>query len=583
MRSLFLRRFCAALAVSSSLSAAICSADEVAFDDFESLTLVDFDVANIPKGDVGDKTDYLRDIPGWTRDDSGMPYQVEDLPADHSGELAFEGGNAMDVESWISEQGNQAGRADGVGALSYPDVRNTALVFDPDAWDDFNGAASSDYNSYLISPAVTVTGLASVTVELDYQFVTEVTQRGTVEVSFDDGATWSVMLLDLDSANFDNGTNLSGVDAQFPVAVPGSATEMKIRIGCTLAGNNWWYAVDNIEVLDGTTSLWFEDFEGLTLLPFGTEEGQANEIPPVPGDGTDYTNMIGEWVVSNVGTTDFPTKILYNASVEGAFNGFAAVDAWSWINQQGGTNGAGGQDRDTLLGSGTAGGFPDHNTILLADPDAHNDFPEETQNDPPEGEKEFNSFVSRQYDLSLFQNTSVVVEFDWECRIESNQRALAQVSFDYGQTWTTVLDIDSDDQAKIDALAPYSFGALDLYGSYAAATQFAFGVPTDGTKIPAVNSNAMILRFGCIDSDNNWWFAVDNVRITADPQAYAMGDASGDGIVNNLDIGGFILALTDKASFDAGAAVPADQLFDFNVDGVFNNLDIGGFLTELNN
>lgn len=236
-----------------------------------------------------------------------------------------------------------------------------------------------------------------------------------------------------------------------------------------------------------------------------------------------------------------------------------------------------------MLGSGVQGGFPARNTILLADPDAHNDYPEENQATPPEGEKEFNTFIGRQYDLSLFQNTTVVVEFDWETRIESTQRALAQVSFDYGTTWTTILDVDSDDAAKITALAPFSFGSLDLYGSYTAPTQFPFGVPGDMTKTPAVNSNAMILRFGCIDSDNNWWFAVDNVKITADVQAFAIGDASGDGNVNNLDIGGFITALTNKAAFDATSPVPADMLFDFNADGTFNNLDIGGFITELNN
>lgn len=589
MRILLLRGLLAAITALGGAMMSPCLADEVAFDDFETVPMVPFDEANVS---IGDGTDWTEVIPGWTI--------VNDVNHVATDAAAYNGWTAMDVNSWIAEQGIQAGR----DRAKLNVENNTALVADPDAWDDYppGGKDSQGFNSY-VSHTVDITGrdLATLAVSFDWDFVTEDRQIGVVDVSFDGGTTYQ-NLVTVASADWIGdatwgafavanqlvySTNpltytveptqkvfVSGTD----FTPPTGATAITIRFGCILSGNDWWFSVDNVQVSDSVGVIELEDFESLTLKPF--PEGGVGEPP---GDGTDYSNMIPNWVITNDGTSDFPTKQIYNISLEGAYNGFAAVDTTSWINEQGGTNGAGGQDRDTLLGSGPGGGFPARNIVLLADPDGHNDYPEADQNTPPSGEKEYNSFIQREYDLSLFRNTTVVVEFDWETRVESNQRALAQVSFDYGTTWTTILDVDSDDQAKLDALAPFSFGSLGLYGSYAAPTQFPFGPPGSTTATAAKNSNSMILRFGCIDADNNWWYAVDNVRISADPQAFAMGDANADGTVNNLDIGGFIQALTNKAGFDAGSSVPADQLFDFNADGVFNNLDIGGFLTELRN
>lgn len=584
MKILGCRQLLAAAALLSGCSALfLCHADEVAFDDFEDAVLGPFDIANTG---IGDGTDWTNVIPGWT-----ITFDAAHEPTDAD---AYNGWTAMDVDSWILEQGIQDGR----DRMRLGGDNNTALVADPDAWDDYPPPAKGDqgYNSY-ISHTYDITGRDAGSLELsfDWDFVCEDSQIGIVDVSFDGGATFQNLITvasidwaaDATYGPFSHangvvfstnpltytvdptqGTFASGAD----FTVPGGATSMLVRFGCILAGNDWWFSVDNVMLEDSGGVIEFEDFEGLTLLSF-TDGGVGDP----PGDGTDYTQSIADWKIINDGPADMPTKLMYNESLEGAFNGWSAIDAVSWFNEQGG------QDRDTLLGSGPPS-FPANNTILLADPDAHDDYdPSPDLVTPPAGEKEFNSFICRQYNMSGFQNTTVVVEFDWEFRTESTERGLVQVSFDYGATWTTILNIDSDDQPSLDALAAFSFGSLDLYGSYAGPTQFEFGPPSDGTKIPAKNSNVMLLRFGCIDSQNNWWFAVDNVRITADAQAFAMGDANGDGVSNNLDIGGIILALSDKAAFDAGSAVPADQLFDFNADGVFNNLDIGGILSELSN
>ena len=145
----------------SGVAAGLCVAmpsfsigDEVAFDDFENTTLVPFTVAT---GTTSEPAYF-----GWT---------------------------AMDVDSWIAEQGGQ-GR-DTCGCLG-SGTNNTVMVADPDAWDDFTaGTASDGYNSF-VSRTYDLTGFdeSSVAISMDYEFRAEDSQVGTIEVSFDGGTTW---------------------------------------------------------------------------------------------------------------------------------------------------------------------------------------------------------------------------------------------------------------------------------------------------------------------------------------------------------------------------------------------------------
>ncbi len=60
------------------------------------------------------------------------------------------------------------------------------------------------------------------------------------------------------------------------------------------------------------------------------------------------------------------------------------------------------------------------------------------------------------------------------------------------------------------------------------------------------------------------------------------GDANSDGRVTNADISPFILALTDRASYEIQFPVNnPDIVLDFNGDGRFSNADISGFITIL--
>ena len=61
-----------------------------------------------------------------------------------------------------------------------------------------------------------------------------------------------------------------------------------------------------------------------------------------------------------------------------------------------------------------------------------------------------------------------------------------------------------------------------------------------------------------------------------------LGDANGDRVVNNLDIGGFAVALFSRSMYSAmfPDSLP-EVVLDMNDDGQFNNLDISGFAAAL--
>lgn len=64
--------------------------------------------------------------------------------------------------------------------------------------------------------------------------------------------------------------------------------------------------------------------------------------------------------------------------------------------------------------------------------------------------------------------------------------------------------------------------------------------------------------------------------------SFVLGDANGDGLVNNGDIEAFVLALLDPAGYAmAFPSIDPNVVLDFNSSGTFDNEDINGFLGAL--
>ena len=246
---------------------------EVAFDNFEGLTMVPFTL-DYSSPYYLDGTDWTKNFPaGWTLDNSQNGYDNTGMPGE------FDGWSLMDVGSWIVEAGVQAGRDRCF--FGHPEIRNIALVADPDEADDTGNDSMGDpsnplFNSY-ISRSYDVTGkdLASLMVSFDYDFVCEDTQTGVVDISFDAGTTWqNLVTIDstvdtgahgTDPTLGNQGTFVAGVDFTPDTA----ATQVILRFGCIRASNDWWFCVDNIGIADQNGVIAFEDFNDTTgMQPF---------------------------------------------------------------------------------------------------------------------------------------------------------------------------------------------------------------------------------------------------------------------------------------------------------------------------
>ena len=491
----------------------------VAFDTFDDLELLPFEAVSR----TGDGTDFCNQIPGWSIDLTQM--------ASQSSEPAYDGVTAMDVDSWIAEQGVQIGRAS-TGRFQVGQ-RNTALVFDPDAWADFSGAEDRGFNAAISRRYDLPNNVrsASLFIEFSWEFAAEAAQLAMVEVSFNEGQTWQT-LLELDSLLLPTNTILgersrfrAGTDFQY------GGRSMLLRFSVTEAGNNWWFVVDDVAVGDSQGVIEAEDFEGLPMRPFTAANRNS------PSDGSDYTANIAGWTVDNSG--------MQNQSREPAYQGWRVLDVESWVKEQKG------QSRSILLTRGD-------NHALVADPDAWADYIEGT---PGTG---FNSRIYRDVDLRGFRPDSLSLSFDWEFRAVGQQRGLVEISFDDGQTYQKLLELDS------------ASGALSENGIYFGPGYFEAGVDF----VP--NSYKARLRVTCDKGGNDWWFALDNFLWTAEPTTTIIGDANGDGSFDFGDVEPFVMALTEPETFAANfPGVDPNLTLDMNLDGWFDFGDIEGFVQLL--
>jgi MYXO-CTERM domain-containing protein len=209
------------------------SAATLSFTDFEGLALTPY-VSPTETG-KGDGTDWTSTLPaGWTMTFTGPLGDP----------LEFQGWRVMDVDSWVATEGNQdrgLWTRGGVGA------HGSVLVADGDAYDDGTNIDTGLMNTFARTPAVDLSGLApgSVTISFDSFWRNEETQKGSLGVSYDGGATFEILKA-YDSAALADGLV---IDEHLDIAVnnPGSGS-MVFEFAYTDASNDWWWAIDNVNI-----------------------------------------------------------------------------------------------------------------------------------------------------------------------------------------------------------------------------------------------------------------------------------------------------------------------------------------------
>ncbi len=348
---------------------------------FDSLTLEPF-VSETESG--GDGTDWTATAPAdWAVDNSQVPA---------GGVTEFAGWTFVDPVSWNATAGQDRDQ--------FLKGRNVVAVADGDEWDDSSPGARMF--TRLSMPTIILSGVPGNSVKLafDSSWRTE-PQTGTVEVSFDGGEPMTLLTLTSESPSALNDT------IELDIPNPTSAASMTIAFTYE-AGNNWWWAIDNVLVTYEDSPVIFEEnFDSIELTAFVSETESG-------GDGTDWSAMAPEGWVQN-------DDAVPAGGVE-EYAGWRFLDPVSW-------NASAGQDRDQF----TKG----VNVVAVADGDEWDDS-------SPGARME--TFLSTPpIALEGIAANTVTLQFDSSWRTEP-QTGVVSVSFDGGEGETLRLyTVDTPD------------------------------------------------------------------------------------------------------------------------------------------
>lgn len=249
--------------------------------------------------------------------------------------------------------------------------------------------------------------------------------------------------------------------------VPVGASSVRFEFGLTNAGNDWWWAIDNLvfmgDVAGSPSTLFSENFDSLVLQP------PVHEVPS--GCGITYCGV-------NTHTHDGPggVSVAVDSPDSGGvpdWRGWSFVDRPFWVCASGGPNGS---------------AFANSNgKVAVADGDEFDDLAHAP------GVLD-TTLSTPMIDLTGRLGNVVVASFDSSWRYEAGQTATIEVRFnDPAQTVGEVLrweSIESSSYFKADAVNERVVLPL---------------------QVPA-GATAASLHFRYVGG-NNWWWAIDNLSV----------------------------------------------------------------------
>jgi hypothetical protein len=214
------------------------------FEDFESLTLGANVEEGILTGSGGAKSNvWTKTAPaGWNIDDTGVP----GVGTAQDGVTEWAGWSFANREWWASTAGGQERElfTKGIGAVA---------IADSDEWDDIQPHAAGNMATFLTTSAINISGQSanSLVLKFDSSWRAEDPQKANVRVSYDGGTPVEVLRWESVAGPNFHGDN---VDESVTVALlnPAGATSMKLTFGYFDTLNNWWWAIDNLEVSAGS-------------------------------------------------------------------------------------------------------------------------------------------------------------------------------------------------------------------------------------------------------------------------------------------------------------------------------------------
>ncbi|MEW6157693.1 MAG: LamG-like jellyroll fold domain-containing protein [Verrucomicrobiota bacterium] len=220
------------------------------YEDFESVVLG----PNVDEGLAGEMVWTDTPPAGWTVDDTGVPGYLDQTT---DGVTEWAGWGFANRDWWASTAGDQR-------RTEFLKASGTVAIADPDEWDDV-GHEIGLYNAIMTTPSISVAGIPAGTMFLKFESSwrdeccddraeLDNDQTAVITASFDGGPEIEIMRWDSspgDAFFHDDNPNETVV---ININNPAGANSVVLKFGLIKAENDWWWAVDNIELNGGAVA-----------------------------------------------------------------------------------------------------------------------------------------------------------------------------------------------------------------------------------------------------------------------------------------------------------------------------------------
>ena len=508
------------------------------FDAFGNVDLA-YDGVSLGDPNVADLAEGIAPTVGTVIGNTGLLNQGDP----NHGVDEWEGWTFADKDFWIEAAGDQ-------DRSLFTKSSGNVAVFDPDEYDDLGDGRGGAYmNSGLTMPNVPIGTNTFIQLSYDYSFRAEAfddshdpnggsvlnglslnNSTASTYITYKDAGgsvlgtnVLSGTLIDSDGGN---GTDPNAADFRLPSptlatasdidgtftgfvplaggAVPAGAASFDVTFGLINAGNDWWYAIDNVTVqgnVDGVVVN--EDFDSLALVDSVNEQRSTvpsrvtalnsdTETTPRPNS---FSPTAPGWTVDNSAT---PADTLGDNNIGVLeFEGwnFMDLDFWTFADDQ---------QRSTFTNSS--------GVFAVADGDEWDDLGDPTDADllDPNGAiigaggLMDTTMTSDSFSVAGAAPGELFLSFDSSWRDEDDNTAIITVTYD-GDPNTTVeiLRFESDSGSAF----------------------FKDDAPNESLTVALQNpagASTAELSFRYIGG-NDWWWAVDNIAVGTIPEPATLG------------------------------------------------------------
>ena len=192
------------------------------------------------------------DVLGWTHEPPGN-WTIDNTNMPEVGTIEWRGWSFASMDFWVDAEDqlrSQFTRADG-----------TVAVVDPDEWDDCGNAASfGSYNSILTSPLIPLTG-NPIHISFDSHYRQEAPQQVYLTVTNVSGEIIETLLHYSSNAGSDNASG-DVLNQRLSFSVESDEDEIYFNWEMADAGNNWYWAIDNVTIQSHTPPIGDLNYDG---------------------------------------------------------------------------------------------------------------------------------------------------------------------------------------------------------------------------------------------------------------------------------------------------------------------------------